>query len=103
MSAIGTKRTFGADVIKSPLIDCRQPLFPDAGRRGLPAGRNIVLLHVALEVLECLLQRFHLSSDGEARRQGRIQPADDGRFGLVVDDKDAVRKALAEAAVIGVG
>jgi catechol-2,3-dioxygenase len=31
---------------------------------------------------------------------GRTQPADDGRhFGLVVDDKDAVRKAMAEAGI----
>jgi predicted enzyme related to lactoylglutathione lyase len=32
--------------------------------------------------------------------KGRSQPADDGRhFGLVVDDKEAVRNALAEAGV----
>ena len=35
-----------------------------------------------------------------ALQKGRTQPADDGRhFGLVVDDKDAVRAALAEAGV----
>ena len=35
-----------------------------------------------------------------ALRKGRTQAADDGRhFGLVVDDKDAVRRALAEAGV----
>ncbi|WP_119462224.1 VOC family protein [Rhodospirillaceae bacterium SYSU D60014] len=35
-----------------------------------------------------------------ALQKGRTQPADDGRhFGLVVDDKDAVRKALADAGV----
>src|SRR5437762_10504541 len=35
-----------------------------------------------------------------ALRKGRIQPADDGRhFGLVVDDKEAVRRALADAGV----
>jgi predicted enzyme related to lactoylglutathione lyase len=35
-----------------------------------------------------------------ALQKGRSQPADDGRhFGLVVDDKDAVRKALADAGV----
>ena len=35
-----------------------------------------------------------------ALQKGRTQPADDGRhFGLVVDDKDAVRNALAEAGV----
>jgi len=33
-----------------------------------------------------------------ALQEGRSQPADDGRhFGLVVDDKEAVRKALEEA------
>ena len=35
-----------------------------------------------------------------ALQSGRKQPADDGRhFGLVVDDKEAVRKALIEAGV----
>jgi predicted enzyme related to lactoylglutathione lyase len=35
-----------------------------------------------------------------ALQRGRTQPADDGRhFGLVVDDKDAVRKALAEVGI----
>jgi predicted enzyme related to lactoylglutathione lyase len=35
-----------------------------------------------------------------ALQEGRSQPADDGRhFGLVVDDKEAVRNALAEAGV----
>jgi lactoylglutathione lyase len=35
-----------------------------------------------------------------ALQRGRIQPADDGRhFGLVVDDKEAVRRAVAEAGV----
>ena len=35
-----------------------------------------------------------------ALQKGRRQPADDGRHvGLVVDDKDAVRRALAEAGV----
>src|SRR5512141_2834783 len=35
-----------------------------------------------------------------ALHKGRTQPADDGRhFGVVVDDKDAVRKALADAGV----
>ena len=35
-----------------------------------------------------------------ALQKGRIQAADDGRhFGLVVDDKDAVRRALAAAGV----
>jgi catechol 2,3-dioxygenase-like lactoylglutathione lyase family enzyme len=35
-----------------------------------------------------------------ALQKGRRQPADDGRhFGLVVDDKEAVRKALAETGI----
>ena len=35
-----------------------------------------------------------------ALQKGRTQPADDGRhFGLVVDDKEAVRKALTDAGV----
>jgi len=35
-----------------------------------------------------------------ALQKGRKQPSDDGRhFGLVVDDKDAIRRALAEAGV----
>jgi lactoylglutathione lyase len=35
-----------------------------------------------------------------ALQKGRTQPADDGRhFGLVVDDKDAVCKALADAGI----
>ena len=35
-----------------------------------------------------------------ALQKGRRQPADDGRhFGLVVDDKEAVRKALTEAGI----
>jgi predicted enzyme related to lactoylglutathione lyase len=35
-----------------------------------------------------------------ALQKGRKQPSDDGRhFGLVVDDKDTVRRALAEAGV----
>jgi lactoylglutathione lyase len=35
-----------------------------------------------------------------ALQKGRTQPADDGRhFGLVVDDKDVVRKALTEAGI----
>jgi lactoylglutathione lyase len=35
-----------------------------------------------------------------ALQEGRTQPPDDGRhFGLVVDDKEAVRRALAEAGV----
>src|SRR5467141_1801061 len=36
-----------------------------------------------------------------ALQKGRTQPPDDGRhFGLVVDDKEAVRKALAAAGIV---
>jgi predicted enzyme related to lactoylglutathione lyase len=39
-----------------------------------------------------------------ALRKGRTQPADDGRhFGLVVDDKEAARKALEAAGVTPLG
>src|SRR5437016_8973693 len=39
-----------------------------------------------------------------ALQKGRTQPADDGRhFGLVVDDKESVRRALAEAGVETLG
>src|SRR5919106_1663763 len=76
--------------------------------------------HIALEVgdiEEALafyggLFDFNLRSKGEssafidlgdqflALQKGRTQPADDGRhFGLVVDDKDAVRTALADAGI----
>src|SRR6202163_2165161 len=35
-----------------------------------------------------------------ALQKGRMQPADDGRhFGLVVDDKEAAHKALADAGI----
>ncbi|HXQ47578.1 MAG TPA: VOC family protein [Caulobacteraceae bacterium] len=37
---------------------------------------------------------------GDRPQKGHKQPADDGRhFGLVVDDKEAVRRAMAEAGV----
>ncbi|MBV9782712.1 MAG: VOC family protein [Acidisphaera sp.] len=87
----------------------------DAGK-----ARAIGVNHVALEVgdiEEALafygrLFAFELRGKSEdmafidlgdqflALQKGRRQPPDDGRhFGLVVDDKDAVRKALAEAEV----
>ena len=41
-----------------------------------------------------------LGDQFQALQKGRTQPADNGRhFGLVVDDKDAVRKALADAGI----
>lgn len=83
-------------------------------------ARAIGLNHVALEVGnidEALafygrLFDFELRSKSDAMafidlgdqflslQAGRTQPADDGRhFGLVVDDKEAVRAVLAEAGV----
>jgi lactoylglutathione lyase len=82
--------------------------------------RAIGLNHVALEVGDieealafygCLFE-FKLRGKGKdaafidlgdqflALQRGRKQPGDDGRhFGLVVDDKEAVRKALVAAGV----
>ncbi len=83
-------------------------------------ARAIGFNHVALEVgdiEEALafyrrLFEFELRSQDEssafidlgdqfiALQKGRSQPADDGRhFGLVVDDKEAVRAALADAGI----
>jgi len=86
------------------------------GRRARAVGFNHVALEVG-DVEEALafygrIFDFELRGKSEdmafidlgdqflALQKGRRQPADDGRhFGLVVDDKDAVRKALAEAGV----
>ena len=83
-------------------------------------ARAVGLNHVALEVgnVEEALAFYGRLFDFELRgkssssafidlgdqfialQKGRTQPADGGRhFGLVVDDKEAVRKALAEAGV----
>src|SRR5882762_11365359 len=83
-------------------------------------ARAVGFNHVALEVgdIEAALTFYGRLFDFELRsksataafidlgdqflalQKGRTQPADDGRhFGLVVDDKEAVRKALAEAGV----
>ena len=83
-------------------------------------ARAVGLNHVALEVgnIEEALAFYGRLFDFELRgkssssafidlgdqfialQKGRTQPADGGRhFGLVVDDKEAVRKALAEAGV----
>src|SRR6266480_1144570 len=83
-------------------------------------ARAVGFNHVALEVgdIEAALAfygrlfEFELRGKGAtsafidlgdqflALQKGRKQAADDGRhFGLVVDDKDAVRKALAEAGI----
>jgi len=89
----------------------------------MPAGtrpRAVGFNHVAIEVGDidaalafyARLFRFELRSKSDsmafidlgdqflALQKGRAQPADDGRhFGLVVDDKEAARKALIAAGV----
>jgi lactoylglutathione lyase len=86
----------------------------------LAKPRAVGLNHIALEVgdtEEALafygrLFRFELRGKSDtmafidlgdqfiALQKGRRQPADDGRhFGLVVDDKDAARRALRDAGV----
>jgi catechol 2,3-dioxygenase-like lactoylglutathione lyase family enzyme len=83
-------------------------------------ARAVGFNHVALEVgdIEAALAFYGRIFDFELRsksataafidlgdqfialQKGRTQPADDGRhFGLVVDDKEAVRKALVDAGV----
>ena len=83
-------------------------------------ARAVGLNHVALEVgdideaLTFYGRLFEFKLRGKSKtsafidlgdqflafQKGRKQPADDGRhFGLVVDDKDAVRRALADAGV----
>jgi lactoylglutathione lyase len=85
-------------------------------RKARPIGFN----HVALEVgdIDAALAFYGRLFDFELRgksktaafidlgdqflalQKGRKQPADDGRhFGLVVDDKEAARKALADAGI----
>ena len=89
--------------------------MPDA-RKARAVGFNHVALEVG-DIEEALafyarLFDFKLRGKSEdmafidlgdqflALQKGRTQPADDGRhFGLVVDDKEAVRQALAEAGV----
>jgi catechol 2,3-dioxygenase-like lactoylglutathione lyase family enzyme len=87
---------------------------------GTGKARAVGVNHVALEVGDIdealafygRLFDFELRSKSEtmafidlgdqflALQKGRKQPADDGRhFGLVVEDKEAVRKAMAEAGV----
>jgi lactoylglutathione lyase len=85
-----------------------------------PKARAIGINHVALEVgdieeaLAFYRRLFDFTLRGQdsnsafidlgdqflALQKGRRQPADDGRhFGLVVDDKEAVRNALIEAGI----
>ena len=94
------------------LLETRMP----EARKARAVGFN----HVALEVgdieeaLAFYGQLFDFKLRGKSRtsafidlgdqflalQKGRTQPADDGRhFGLVVDDKDAVRKALADSGI----
>jgi hypothetical protein len=48
----------------------------------------------------CSNSSFAAEASFLALQKGRTQPPDDGRhFGLVVDDKEAVRRALAETGV----
>jgi lactoylglutathione lyase len=84
-------------------------------------ARLVGFNHVALEVgdIEAALAFYRRLFDFELRRKsdsmafidlgdqflalqkGRTQPADDGRhFGLVVDDKEAARKALVAAGIV---
>jgi len=83
-------------------------------------ARAVGFNHVAIEVGDIdaalafygRLFEFHLRSKSDsmafidlgdqflALQKGRTQPADEGRhFGLVVDDKEAARKALADAGI----
>lgn len=83
-------------------------------------ARAVGFNHVALEVgdieeaLAFYSRLFEFKLRGKSRtsafidlgdqflalQKGRTQPADDGRhFGLVVDDKDSVRRALADAGI----
>jgi lactoylglutathione lyase len=89
--------------------------MPDA-RKARAIGFNHVALEVG-DIEEALafyarLFAFELRSKSDtaafidlgdqflALQKGRTQPADDGRhFGLVVDDKDMVREALADAGI----
>jgi lactoylglutathione lyase len=87
---------------------------------GMTKARAVGFNHVALEVGDIdeavafygRLFDFTLRSRDQSQafidlgdqfialQKGRSQAADDGRhFGLVVDDKDAVRRALAEAGI----
>src|ERR1700731_4754563 len=89
--------------------------MPEA-RKARPVGFNHIALEVG-DIEEALafygrLFDFKLRGRSEtsafidlgdqflALQKGRTQPADDGRhFGLVVDDKEMVRKALADAGI----
>jgi lactoylglutathione lyase len=99
-------------MLGEPVLESLMP----AARKARAVGFNHVALEVG-DIEEALafygrLFDFELRGKSEdaafidlgdqflALQKGRTQPADDGRhFGLVVDDKDAVRKALADAGI----
>ena len=104
------------DAPKNPKLEIQMP----EARKARIKARAIGFNHVALEVGDIdealafygRLFEFELRDRSEssafidhgdqflALQKGRTQAADGGRhFGLVVDDKDAVRHALAEAGV----
>jgi lactoylglutathione lyase len=69
--------------------------MPEA-RKARALGFN----HVALEVGDIEEALAFYGRLFLALQKGRTQPPDDGRhFGLVVDDKDAVRRALSAAGI----
>jgi lactoylglutathione lyase len=106
--------------MRPPSHHIHEKLLMESGMTEAKKARAVGVNHVALEVgdiEEALafygrLFEFKLRGKGEgaafidlgdqfiALQKGRRQPGDDGRhFGLVVDDKEAVRKALAAAGV----
>ena len=63
---------------------------------GMPAGLASVLMHLSGSLMGFIFEgEFDFRAVGiDFAVKGRTQPTDDGRhFGLVVEDKDAVRKA----------
>ena len=106
--------------MRPPSHHIHEKLLMESGMTEAKKARAVGVNHVALEVgdiEEALafygrLFEFKLRGKSEgaafidlgdqfiALQKGRRQPGDDGRhFGLVVDDKEAVRKALAAAGV----
>ena len=86
----------------------------EIARAGTPATPSAPVAATAADLFYGRLFEFKLRGKSKtsafidlgdqfiALQKGRTQPADGGRhFGLVVDDKEAVRKALAEAGVAG--
>src|SRR5438105_6332152 len=113
MTQVSLPRT--AVSVQNWRCECGRVIMPDAKK-----ARAIGINHVALEVgdIEEALAFYGRLFDFKLRgksstsafidlgdqflalQKGRTQSADDGRhFGLVVDDKEAVRKALADAGI----